>query len=239
MLAAAAVAVLTAVPGAGQGKLEWWLLSRALTPERLLPLVGLGVGLALAGPRLWIAGLAVFAAGIAAGFAAKDQLLSLLAMIPDAPIHSYRIGPIGSIAAGLALVPGAKLRPWLLPVAALVVGAALALAIDRTDPTVHDPTIRWTGALLGLWVTAGIGLTGRAFRRPWVTVAGRILGSWLIAIGALYGGASLAQRPEPQPEPAEAPQRTGPAPPSVPAFPDIDQPPAAPLPGMPDRRDMP
>ncbi|MCB9948400.1 MAG: hypothetical protein H6842_11300 [Rhodospirillaceae bacterium] len=246
LLGAAAVAALAALPDAGQGKLDWWLQSSALTPERILPLVGMGVGLMLAGPRLWIAALVVFAAGIGAGFVAKDQILATLGMIPNAPIRLYYVGPIGCIAAGLALVPGAGLRPWLLPVAAFVVGAALALTISLTDPSFDDATIRWTGVLIGVWITAGIGLTGQAFRRPWVTIAGRILGSWLIAIGALYGGASLVPPPDPPPEPAAVPQTAAPAPSRGPAYsgpsypgladPRLGPPPDNPLPGLPDQR---
>lgn len=190
-LGAAAVAALLLTPVADQGKLVWWLRSSALAPERILPLIGTGIALVLAGPRLWIVALAGFGAGIVAGFVAREPILAVLAQIPDAPLHQFRVGPIACIAAGLALIPGASLRSWLLLPAVLVVGATFAVAINLTDPSFHDATIPRTGVAIGFWITAGIALTGRAFRRRWFVIAGRILGSWLVAIGLLYGGATL------------------------------------------------
>jgi hypothetical protein len=60
--------------------------------------------------------------------------------------------------------------------------------------------------LVAFWIVAAVSLTLRAFRRDWFAIFGRILGSWLLAIGILYGGVSLLPpraappaRPEPIP----------------------------------------
>jgi hypothetical protein len=45
----------------------------------------------------------------------------------------------------------------------------------------------------------------RAFRRGWFSIFGRILGSWLLAIGLLYGGASLVPPKRQPPPPAVQP----------------------------------
>jgi hypothetical protein len=45
--------------------------------------------------------------------------------------------------------------------------------------------------LVAFWIVAAVSLTLRAFRRDWFAIFGRILGSWLLAIGILYGGVSL------------------------------------------------
>lgn len=61
-------------------------------------------------------------------------------------------------------------------------GSALGLVIDFGDST------KWpfaAGAILaGLWIAIATLLSWRASEGPWLVVASRILGSWLIAIGA-------------------------------------------------------
>lgn len=187
-----------------------WILSSALAPERVLPLLGLGAALSLAGRRQCLAGALLFAGGIAVGLQQREPMLSALALIPHAPRHHFLTGPIASVASGLPLVAGARLRHALLPIAAILVGIALALAIKLSDPSLHDPTIVEAGVVVGVWIVGAACLTLRAFRRGWFDRAAPILGSWLIAIGLLYGGASLVPgRADPPvipsvPDPAEA-----------------------------------
>jgi hypothetical protein len=189
LLGAAAIAL---PPAAGRSTLTWWILSSALAPERVLPLVGLGVALALVGRRCRLGALVLFGSGVAFGFFSKDWLLSALQAIPRATSHHFLTGPISSVTVGVALVlPGARLRSWFLLVAAVVAGSMLAVAIEVTDPSFHDVAIPLAGVAVGFWIIAAISLTARAFQRAWFPIPARILGSWLIAIGLLYGGASL------------------------------------------------
>lgn len=237
LLGIAGLALPTTV---SRSTLSWWILDSALSPQRVLPLVGLGFGLALTG-RLGCAAAAVLGvAGIAAGHIYRDGLLSLLGHLPGAAAHIFLTGPVASLAAGLALILPDRPRGWLLPLAAGVIGAMLALAIKLTDPSFHDPTISWAGIAVALWIVAAVFLTVRAFRQPWFGIAGRIAGSWLLAIGLLYGGAALM--PGPQRMPAEAPAPT-PAPgqsappaPITPPFPDGNETGPARPPGAPDLR---
>jgi hypothetical protein len=167
-------------------------LSSALAPERVLPLVGLGVALALGSPRYSLGALALFGDGVALGFFSKDWLLSVLEAIPRATSHHFLTGPISSVAIGVALVlPAARLRSWFLLIAAAVAGTMLAIAIEVTDPSLDDIAIPLAGVVVGFWIVAAISLTVWAFRRTWFAIPARILGSWLVAIGLLYGGASL------------------------------------------------
>jgi hypothetical protein len=191
---AIAVAAIALSPSTGQSTLAWWILNSALAPVRVLPLLGLGVLLALAERWRIFAALLIFGVSITAGFLAQDRFVSVMAAMPQAASHEFLTGPISCLAVGFALVPSARLRPWLLPFASAIAGAMLALAIEVTDPGLHDPTIPLAGVLIALWIVAGVSLTLRAFRREWFVVAGRILGSWLIAIGLLYGGASLVPK---------------------------------------------
>jgi hypothetical protein len=189
LLGAAAIAL---APAAGRSTLTWWILSSALAPERVLPLVGLGVALALVDRRYSLGALVLFGGGVAVGFFCRDWLLSALAAIPRATSHHFLTGPISSLTVGVTLVlRGARLRSWFLPIAAVVAGSMLAVAIEVTDPSLHDVAIPMAGVIVGLWIIAAVSLTVRAFLRAWFPIPARILGSWLIAIGLLYGGASL------------------------------------------------
>jgi hypothetical protein len=186
-----------------------WMLTETVAPARVLPLVGLGVVFALIGLRALAAALALFALGIVAGIAGQDRLLAMLDLVPRAAMHLFFTGPISYLAAGAALVAGARWRDWLTHVAALIVGAMLALTIKLTDPSLHEPAYTWTPVLIAFWIVAAVTLTLRAFRRGWFSIFGRILGSWLLAIGLLYGGASLV------------PPKRQPAPPAVQPLPDL------------------
>ena len=211
LLAAAAMAL---APAAGRSTLTWWILSSALAPEQVLPLVGLGVALALVGRRCSLGALALFGGGVAVGFFSKDWLLTALEAIPRATSHHFLTGPISSVAVGVALVlPAARLRSWFLLVAAAVAGAMLAIAIEVTDPSLDDIAIPLAGVVVGIWIVAAVCLTVTAFRRTWFPIPARILGSWLVAIGLLYGGASLIPKQKSAfPLPAEPTQNVIPVP---------------------------
>ena len=208
LLGATAIAL---IPAAGRNTLTWWILSSALAPERILPLVGLGVALALAGRRCSLGALALFGGGVAVGFFGRDWLLSALEAIPGATSHHFLTGPISSVTVGVALVlPGARLRSWFLLIAAVVAGSVLAVTIEVTNPSLHDVSIPLAGVVVGLWIIAAVSLTARTFRRAWFAIPARILGSWLIAIGLLYGGASLIPKQTPAFPPPAEPTFSGP-----------------------------
>jgi hypothetical protein len=221
-LAVFGMVILTVIvlrPAASESPLTWWIVNNALMLERLLPLIGLGVALAIVSARAFIAALLLFLVGICFGFVAQHGLLSITATIPQAAMHLFFTGPIASVAVGLALISGARWRPIVLPVAALVAGTMLALAIVATDPSLHDRTNTFVGILIGLWIVVSVSLTIGAFRRTWFSIFARILGSWLIAIGLLYGSAALLpvqSPPQDLPGPALPPEFDKP-------FPDIDQ----------------
>ena len=185
-----------------------WILSAVFAPERLLAQFGLGVACGLVSARVFGAALLLFGLGIVAGSVGQDWLLWVLYNVPEGPTHLFLTGPIAFLAIGLALVPGARLLPWLLPLAAIAAGAMLSLAIMLTDPSLHDPAFTWTPVLAAFWIVAAVSLTLHAFRQGWFPIFGRILGSWLVAIGLLYGGASLMPRIRPPPPPANTMQES-------------------------------
>ncbi len=223
-----AIAAAALLPALRDDPLARWILTDTLAPARILPLLGLAAVLALVGARAMIAALPLFALGIAGGLAAEDRLLWLLDKVPGAATHLFLTGPISYLAAGVALVVGARWRVFVTPVASMIFGAMLGLTIKLTDPSLHEPAFTWTPLLAACWVVAAATLTLRAFRRGWFAIFGRILGSWLIAIGLLYGGASLLP-PKREPPPAVALPPAPGAERAIPGLPVPDEP--APFPG--------
>jgi hypothetical protein len=139
--------------------------------------------------------------------------LQVLDIVPGAATHLFLTVPIGYLATGAALVASARWREWLAPICAAIFGAMLGLTTRLTDPSLHEPAFTWVPLLTACWIVAAVALTLRAFRRGWLSTVGRIFGSWLLAIGLLYGGVSLAP-PKAGPPPAARP--TADAPPRQP-----------------------
>jgi hypothetical protein len=217
IIGAVILASVEFLPATTQSTLAWWILTSALAPIRVLPLFGLGIAIGLNGGRPAIAALALFVAGMVLGFLTEDRFVAALAAFPRAASQDFLTGPLSCVAVGLSLAPAARLRKWLLPLAAIFAGAVSVFAIRVTDPSLHDPLIPLAGVLIALWIVVSSALTIHAYRRDWFVIPGRIVGSWLIAVGLLYGGTSLI------------PKRSPPLP--------VATPPQAPLPGL--DRDVP
>ncbi|PZV40447.1 hypothetical protein [Mesorhizobium kowhaii] len=189
---------------------SWWILNSGLSLERVIPLAGLGVAIALVRARHAVVASMTFLLGAALGMLFQDQYLALMAGVPGATTHLFLTGPFSAVAAGLLLIIPARARPWVLPFAAMLIGAMLGVATMLTDPTLPDPAIPLIAVLIALWIMAIIGLSGHAFWLEWFPIAARILGSWLIAIGLLLGGTAIATKPPMlAPPPSQAPLDDG------------------------------
>jgi hypothetical protein len=169
-----------------------WPLSQALGPGWILPVVGLGFAFGLVSLRIFVTALALFMMGIVGGFAAYDRVVFLLYIVWEVPSQFSVTGPISCLVVGLPLLSPARLRAWLLPLAAFVAGTMLALDILLNDPSQGDPLFTFSPLVVACWTIIAVALTVRAFRHNWLVIFGRILGSWTVAIGVLYGGASIA-----------------------------------------------
>ncbi|MBP0616223.1 hypothetical protein [Jiella mangrovi] len=207
-----AVAVATAIglrlpPAASLDTLFWWIAYGPLAPERAMPLAALGAAFGLIGWRARVAALAAFGLGIAGGFYGEITWLALLGHLPAAAGHDFYAGPGSCIAAGAALISGRRLRPVATPLASLVIGTLWALWIRLLDPTLHDLKISVAGVLVAVALIVAIASTVAAFRGNWMFVAAPICGSWLLAIGLLYGGSYLATKPPSLNLPPPAPAR--------------------------------
>jgi hypothetical protein len=228
-----AVLGLLAIAGtfniSNQSPLARWILVETLAPSRVLPLIGIAISFALVSTRAMIAGLLFFGFGAAIGLTAEDWLLAILAVVPGAATHLFLTEPFSYLAAGLALIAGKDWRRWVTPPAALIFGAMIGLTIKLTDPSLHEPAFSWLPTLTSCWIIAAVMLTLRAFSRGWFAVFGRILGSWFIAIGLLYGGASLVTKHELPPPVIFPPPPVSPAEPTIPGLSEPDQ--RTPFPG--------
>ena len=186
-----ASAALTAL---ADGSLDHWLLSTTLTAERLLPLVGLGLVLGQCPQTRLKPAILLLLAGFVGGYFGHQPLMRLLAPLPAAPTHYFLVGPMACLLTGalLALSPAMRFRPgvFLLP----VIGASLALAIRLSDPSLHDWRYPPLAMLLSVWLVFAIAGLARLVNAPWSLIAARVFGSWLLAIGALYGGAYMAAK---------------------------------------------
>lgn len=201
---AVAVLAIEVLPATSQSTLAWWILKNALSPVRILPMLGLGVALGLAKAGARVASLVLFGGGLVVGFVTQDRFVAALASFPLAGSHDFLTGPISCLIIGLALVAGLRISALGLPAAAAIAGAMLIFAIRVTDPTLHDPAIALAGITISAWIVSATAITVHAFRRDWFAIGSRILGSWLIAIGLLYGGASLIPKSSPAPLPPAA-----------------------------------
>lgn len=189
-----------------------------LSYQRALPLLGLGCVLALMRPWQAALGAALAVLGLWAGFVTRDWLIAAIVSGPATTGRLALPGPISCLAGGLILAVSERLRSWLLPPAAIIIGATLALGIKLVDPSFHDPNFLRGAVAASVWLVAAIGLTGRLCDRPWFRIAIRIVGSWLIAIGLMLGAAILLPRPTIGDAPQQLPER-----PERPGFPDMNR----------------
>ncbi|PTW58839.1 hypothetical protein C8N35_109144 [Breoghania corrubedonensis] len=237
---AAILVVVFALPA--RSLLDWWILTTVLAPQQVLPLIGLAIALALAGRGVLVGGLVAFALGLTGGLAGEAVLLGFAGGLPD---PAGLITPAASIVVGLGLLGPRVLRAGLVPVAALIAGGLCGLFLRLSDPSLRDPAFPIAGAAVVCWIVLAVMLTLRVLRRRWFDVAGRIAGSWLVAIGLMHGGAVIARAvrmeqmpPEPQTQPVSPAAR--PPDPAVPPgvdpgsfFPDPDTADALPGPARP------
>jgi len=208
LAAAGALAAAALAYTAKQSSFAGWFLTYAIAPERALPLVGLGIACGIVRVPVLGLTLALFGLGIVIGMAAHDWLILTIFTVLEGTTHLSLTTPIGCLAIGLALVPGARVLSCMLPLAAFTEGVMLALAVFLTDPSLHDPIFVWTPLLAAIWIVIAVASTLQAFRGNWGVIFGRIAGSWLVAVGLLYGGVSLLPILKPPPPPEDTSQES-------------------------------
>jgi hypothetical protein len=196
-----------------------WLFLVHLSPARMIPLAGLVIVVGLVSRLRAVLVILAFGIGFPVGFAIKPLMISAFGNLPGAIEHLLLSTPIACLCASMMLLLPGRGRDIVLVPASLAIGAMQAVAIGLTDPTLHDPALTYTGVLVSMWAVVSVGLCLRRFYRKWFVICGRIAGSWLLAIGLLYGGTALVVPPRNAPSPAAGPQIPGST-----AFPDQGDP---------------
>jgi hypothetical protein len=175
---------------------SWWVLERALSAEKALPLIGLGAAIALISCVEVGLCVGLYLAGAWLGFRFHELFVEQLSFLPNAADHLFLTGPISLVSTGLLLISTTMLRHWLAPVVSAIIGAMLAEVITLTDPTMDSSVVSFVGIGLGLWAIVTTLTCVRTFHRDWFPIGLRIVGSWFLAIGLLYGSAAFVRRPE-------------------------------------------
>ena len=230
--------MLALMPAAQRGETGAWVIRDGLALERLFPLFGFGIALALVPKRPALIACALWGGGLVAGYAGRIEMMAALQQVPGAITHHFLTMPISALAIGATLALGRAPRPVLILPAALVLGAMYALATKLSDPSYGGkPWIFLAGAALGVWLIGAVALSLRSWRAGWFEIAGRIVGSWLVAIAVLYGGVALMgnklkpKTAPPQNAASENPPAAQTAVPEADAFPSFGAPPPAAPPG--------
>ncbi|MGN6550284.1 MAG: hypothetical protein ACTHJ3_10365 [Pararhizobium sp.] len=150
-----------------------------------LALLGLGVLCAgLADERRFAVVLAVFLlvlAGLLSVFIPIWQVI----LRHDLDAQVYLVTPVAVGLTGAALwLPGRARFPAAL-VLAVLLAADMALFVGLSEFSNNINNFSSGSIVAAVWIAAAPAFLLRRFKRPWLTIAGRILGSWLVAIELL------------------------------------------------------
>jgi hypothetical protein len=113
------------------------------------------------------------------GFAAHRTLLASLWAIPNIASQQFLVGPMSAIAAGLVLIDDRRVAPLTVPLCGFVLGAAAAIGIVITDPSLAGWTVRLAGCAAAIWTLTWAAISAAGLRGGWPRTAGAVLGSRL------------------------------------------------------------
>ena len=191
LIAGAALLAVMLRPAGERGLVEGGAAYAIVTYDLVLPLAGLGVALATATRWQAILFAILLLGSVPLGILGEHRLLSAAGLPPNLARHFTYLGPLCCVVVGLTLAPTGSLRRWLMPAATALCGAALGFLVALHDPAVGDPRFACGAAAAGLWLIAVPPALLRWFDRSWLKVGGRIVASWLVAIGLLLGGSKF------------------------------------------------
>jgi GNAT superfamily N-acetyltransferase len=177
------------LPGVQEGASAF---AAIISVELMLPLIGIAavLGQLPRGQRLWTVLALVLGAG--AGLQFRETLYSLMAQVPGAAAHLFLTGPIACALTGFVLILPPKRRNWIAPVLLAPTAAAIAIATRLGDPAVFAQHYLASAFALQACVVGTVAWPAAKFANPALHTAARILGSWMLAVALLYGGAFVA-----------------------------------------------
>ena len=174
-----------ATPEIKRNYFQWGVFQVSFAYDQAIPLIAFGGALARVSLVPAFFATLLFGASFAAGLFAHSPLLSY-------------IGPLSLIVAGAMLIAPGRLRAWITPPLAVMLGMTIAMTISFDAPR----DINWLsyvagGTQIGAWFIAMASLLWQLVPLPYVRIATPIMGSWLIAIGLLLEGATIAEQARP------------------------------------------
>jgi hypothetical protein len=181
----ALVVALIALPAADHRPLQAGLLDALLRFDRSLPLVGLGLLFAAASRRAMAAGALLLLVGLVLGAVAGARLAVAIEEDFTLVTYLFMLGPLLCLAVGGALVAPVAVRVFALPAAAMLSGLALGVGLLAELPGALGAEYFAGAAFATLAAILVPLLILYDIRSPGLSVATRIAGSWLIAIGLM------------------------------------------------------
>lgn len=205
LIVGAALAAIMLRPPGERGPIEDGAAYALGTYDLVLPLAGLGVALATLSRWQALLFVLILLGSIPLGIVGEHRLLAAAGLPPELARHFTYLGPLCCAVAGLALAAAGRLRLWVMPIATVLCGTALGFLVALHDPTGGDPRFAGGAAAVGLWLMTTPPALLQLFDRSWLRIGGRILASWLVAIGLLLGGSKFVvqQRAERAQEPPQ------------------------------------
>jgi len=191
LVAGAALAALLLQPAGDRGLIGGGGAYAIASYDLVLPLVGIGIATASMTPWRVILLAVILVGTIPLGVLGEHRLLSDPEFPPEIARRFIYLGPLCCVVVGLALALPGRLRLGLILPATALSGAALGFLAALHDPAPADPRFTGGAALVGLWLIAVPPALLCWFRGSWLTIGGRIVASWLIAIGLLLGGSKV------------------------------------------------
>ncbi len=164
------------------------------TVELLLPLVGVAVVLGQLPGRIKTWAVLALILGAAGGLLFRETLYGLMAPVPGAASHLFLAGPLACAMVGLVLILPPAWRPWIALSLLPAIAAALAVATHLGDPALFAPHYLGSAFALQSSILLAVSWLVARFQHPVLHTASRILGSWMLAVALLYGGAYVAGR---------------------------------------------
>lgn len=169
-----------------------WLIWNILTVSQILPFVALGIVLALLSRKIVTVAFIAFLLGYIIALINYSKVWIYFANQADISQHLYLSLPFASLCSGLLLLLPNSFRKYIVVFVSFIIAAMLAISVKLTDPTLHDPIIPTLGLVIALWIILSFMICVKFFYKSWFPIAIRIVGSWLLASGLLYGGTAFA-----------------------------------------------
>ncbi len=149
----------------------------------------------------------MFIFGIGLGLPSESWLLSVAGNAQKSwALILLVTGPLSPVVAGLTLAVSDQWRRWILLPMAFLLGSILGVAITLDAASADQHSFAEAATAMAVWLVASVAFSWAAFERPWFRIGGRIIGSWLIAIGLMLGGSLLAPRSRLEPPSAFSPE---------------------------------